>query len=920
MLQDQPTRPVKYVRQKPKSQRRYGCLGRLALLLIAALALALFTGVVIISTLVYLNLSGEIEEGIAALDEAHNRETFETTRILDRNGQHLWEIFGEGKRTKISIGQIPEDLLKAIIAVEDDTFYENIGLDAPSLFAALIANLRDPESRPKGGSTITQQLVRHIAFEYEERTAVDYSRKTKEVILAWIMNRKFGKDEILEMYLNEIYFGNLAYGVEAAAGTYFDKSAAELTLAESSLLAALPQSPVDLDPLTNIEGAKERQWLVLNLMVADGAISRSEAEAAYLEEMNLSPQVVDLEAPHFSVYVRQLLEEQFGPEKVANGGLRVTTTLDLDYQKLAEFLARRHIAEIGQEHNMTNAALVALNPGSGEILAMLGSLDYEHAGIDGNVNVATSPRQPGSAIKPLMYAAALSPREGSESSWTAADILWDVPVKYEQYDGAVYEPVNYDGRYHGPTRLRDALANSYNVPAVLALQDVGVTTLIDAAGKVGISRWQNDPGRYGLSLTLGGGEVTPLELAAAYGVFANGGYYVPPIAILKVEDSRGRLLYQHEPPEPEPVIDPRVAFIISDILDDDSARFPAMGRNNPLELPFPAAAKTGTTNEFRDNWTVGYTPELTLAVWTGNADNSEMINISGLSGAAPLWSDYMQAVYSDTDLAGVLGVDEARPPSEFIPPPGLERRGICSLESILIGADSCDLSDEEWFLIENPDGQEDPKVESQEVSWLELDPGVWIVPAIELMPTPADEAVSTGAEDLIPQPYCHFEEGVLLDMLPPEAEQLLFYKPPRNPQSFKSAHEWAHEHQLPILPPATCNDELLASVINRSIRAVWRITSPNSGDTVSGLTPIIGTASFDPSEVQFYKVELGMGDPENPQWVTLGEISSSPVIDGPLEMLHADALPPGDYLLRLIVVMWDGNYVGAPYTIQLSLE
>jgi penicillin-binding protein 1C len=919
MIQDQPTEPVIYPGQKP-NRRGCSCLGRLFLVIVFAVAFIVFTGVVVTTTLIYTDLSEEIEVGISALDAARNRKSFETTRIFDRNGQLLWEIFGEGKRTKVSLDKIPEDFIQAVVATEDDTFYENTGLDAPSLVAALIANFRDPESRPRGGSTITQQLVRHLAFDYDERTSVSYNRKTKEIILAWIMNRKYGKGEIMEMYLNEIYFGNLAYGIEAAAQSYFDKSAADLSLAESSLLAGLPQSPVDLDPLQNLEGSKERQWLVLNLMVSEGFISRVEAEEAYLTKLGFAPQEVSLQAPHFSVYVRQLLEEQFGPDEVANGGLRVTTSLDMNYQRLAEMLARQHVTEIGVEHNMTNASLVALKPGTGEILAMLGSLDFQDEDIDGNVNIVLSPQQPGSAIKPLTYAAALSPVEGEESKWTAADILWDVPVEYEQYDGSSYEPVNYDGRFHGPVRLRDALANSYNVPAVLLLQEIGVPRLIELARSMGISSWEDDPGRYGLSLTLGGGELTPLELTSAYATFANGGYHVPPAAILKVEDSRGQTLFEYAPPAPEQAIDSRVAYLINDILDDDAARLPAMGRNNPLDLPFPAAAKTGTTNDFRDNWTVGYTPGLVVGVWTGNADNSEMIDISGLSGAAPLWSDYMQAIYSDYDLLEALGDNGAQPPTEFVPPSGIERREICELASVTIGIDECELDDSEWILVEAGGDQRQVPTDAESVQWEELDPAVWRVPAVGLPPLPADLIQVAIQNEEIPQPYCHFEEGTPLLQLPADALETLFLEPPRNPQSMESAHNWAADKGLPILPPAPCDDELLAAARDPNIPAVWRIRSPKTGDNVSGLIPIIGTADFDPNKVQFYKVELGMGDLTNPQWVTLGEVSNDPVVNGTLEMLHADGLEPGDYYLRLIVVMWDGNYAGEPHTIQLTLE
>jgi penicillin-binding protein 1C len=883
------------------------------------LTLIVLLGTSIVGIFIYSGLSSEIEDGIAALDSARDRQSFETTRITDRNGELLWEIFGEGKRTKVSLEQIPEELIMATIATEDDTFYENIGLDAPSLVAALIANLRNPDDRPQGASTITQQLVRHIAFEYEERAAVSYSRKAKEAILAWMMNRRFSKDDILEMYLNEIYYGNLSYGIEAAAQTYFKKPATDLSLAESSLLAALPQSPIELDPLNDLEAAKQRQWLVLNLMVREGYLSQEEAEAAYLEKLEFAAQEVSLQAPHFSVYVRQLLEEQFGPEIVANGGLRVTTSLDLEYQRLAEYLARQHISEIGIEHNMNNASLVALKPGTGEILAMLGSLNYRNEAIDGNVNIALSPQQPGSAIKPVTYAVALSPEiDSGIPLWSVADILWDVPVDYQQYDGSIYSPVNYDRRFHGPVRLRDALANSYNVPAVLLLQDIGITKMIELAGQMGITSFREDPERYGLSLTLGGGELTPLELTNVYSTLANQGFYIPPAAILKVENSSGEVLYEYQPPEPQQVLDPRVAFLISDILDDDDARISAMGPSNPLDLPFPAAAKTGTTNDFRDNWTVGYTPGLAVGVWTGNTDNSEMLNVSGLTGAAPLWSDFMQAVYGNYDLLTVLDSEGSKPPSAFVAPAGLERKNICDLQTVIIGALDCNRQGDEWFLTATGDGEPPPAQDT--VTWTKLEPAVWRIPAVSLPPLPGDLKIMVGEEPFPPQTSCHFPVGTPIAALPADATDSLYLSPPRNQESLKSAHEWASEHGLSLLPAEACTDELLAAARDPNIPAVWRILSPKGGDSVSGIIPIIGTADFDPEQVQFYKIELGRGDLSAPEWVTLGNTSNKPVVNDTLEMLHADALPPGDYLLRLIVVQWDGNYVGEPHTIPFVID
>ncbi len=921
-MHDQSKQQTIYVPAEMPTQRRGcgcgGCLGPVFLGGLFLLLLLIFAGAAAGTTFVYSNFSREIEGGITALENARDRETFETTQILDRNGRILWEIFGEGKRTQISLAEVPEYLKQATIAVEDDTFYENIGLDAPSLAAALIANLRNPNDRPVGGSTITQQIVRHIAFDYDERSAVSYDRKVKEIALAWIMNRNYSKDEILEMYLNEIYYGNLAYGIEAAAQTYFGKTSAELTLAEAAMLAGLPQSPIELDPLSNLEAAKERQWLVLNLMVGEGFLTQAEAEAAYQEPLAFVAQEVSLDAPHFSVYVRQQLEEMFGAEVVANGGLRVTTTLDMDFQRLAEQLARQHVDAVGPGHNLTNAALVAMQPRTGEILAMLGSVDYKDETIDGHVNVALTQQQPGSAIKPLTYAAALSPRDSETAPWHAANILWDVETEYPQFDGDVYAPVNYDGRFHGPVRLREALANSYNIPAVLLLQDVGIPAFLDFARGMGIDSWNNDSSQYGLSLTLGGAEVTPLELTAAYATFANEGQRVEPVSILRVEKRNGEQLYSHTQQPAQQAVDPRVAFLISDILDDDAARVPAMGDTNPLALPFPAAAKTGTTNDFRDNWTMGYTPGLAVGVWTGNTDNSEMLDISGLTGAAPLWSDYMQAVYTDPTLLDKLIVNGQPPAREFSPPAGMSQQGLCALASVTPGATDCSPSGSEWML-DGLDTAVPTPAAPDTTTTEELEPAVLRVTAVPLPPLPQEILDAEPDEDAPPaQLFCHYNDGSDALLLPPEAQAQVFLEPPRNPESLKAAHEWAQANNLAILPTTACN-ELLALAGDPNRVAFYRITSPKAGDSVSGILPIVGTADFDPNVVEFYKLELGIPNGPDTQWLTLGETHNTPVINGTLEMLHAEALAPGEYLLRLIVVK-DSNYVGEPHTIAFTVE
>ena len=719
------SQPVQYVpfSQPPGGPGLGGCFVRLFIASFFLIIIGLIGGVLVGGTVLYADWTKELDDNVAALDDVPERQIFETSHILDRKGDLLWEIFGEGKRTRVPLEQIPDHLIQATIAVEDDTFYENPGIDIPSLLAAVYGVVRDPSGRPAGGSTITQQLVRHLVFDYEERTSLSLDRKMKEIILAWIMDRTYSKDEILEMYLNEVNYGNLAYGIEAASNVYFGKSTVDLSLPEASLLAALPQSPYGLDPYNNIEAAKARQWLVLNLMVGEGYITRLDAEVAYQEPLQFEWRDVSLLAPHFSVFVRQQLEEMFGSKLVAEGGLQVTTTLDLAHQRLAEQLAQEHVARLSPDHDLNNVTLVALKPATGEIIAMLGSADYEDPDINGRVNIALSPQQPGSTIKPLLYAAALSPDESGHTDWSAADILWDVEVDYGlDPRSATYSPVNYDEKFRGPVRLRSALANSYNVPAILLLQDIGVANLMSFAQKLGITTWQQKPSDYGLSLALGSAEVTPLELTTAYATFANGGRRVSPVSILRVTDRDGAVLYEHQPLLSEQVLDERVAFLISDILDDDPARIPTLGGDNPLVLPFPAAAKMGTTSDLRDVWTVGYTPGLVVTVWGGNTDNSVMKNIDGREGAATLWANYLQAVYSDENMQRSLVFDGKLPPVEFERPEGISRRLLCALSSVTPGASDCRVNQSEWFLATLGESAEEAALGA--VRWEELDPAV----------------------------------------------------------------------------------------------------------------------------------------------------------------------------------------------------
>jgi 1A family penicillin-binding protein len=614
-----------------------------------------------------------------------------SNKVYDRYGRLLYEMpaaYG-GSHSPVPLDQVPLYLRQATIAVEDASFYQNPGVDARGILRALWTNLRGGEIR-SGGSTITQQLVRNLLLSPEEASEQTLRRKLREAILAWQLTQRYSKDEILELYLNETYYGNMAYGVEAAAQSYFDKHVADLDLAECALLAGLPQSPTSYNPLENLPAARGRQATVLDLMVRQGYISAEQARLAKEEKLYFASAPFSIRAPHFVMYVRNLLEQELGLERLEQGGLSIYTTLDVDLNETARDLARFHLARLadcnGQQdqcppggHNVRNAAVVALDPQTGEILAMLGSPDYFSARIDGAVNGATALRQPGSSIKPITYAAAFE-----QGRLTPATVLYDLRTSFVTREGTPYVPYNYDLQFRGPVRLREALASSYNLIAVKVLDTIGLPAMTGLARRLGITTL--DSPDLGLAVTLGGGEVRLLELTAAYAAFANGGRVVHPLAILRVEDASGQVLWQPAAAVGERVLDERVAYLISDILSDDSARIPSFGEGSVLELTRPAAVKTGTTYDFHDNWTVGYTPDLVVGVWTGNADNEAMYEVSGVSGAAPIWHDLMEAAL------------KGRPALDFARPAGLVDVEVCALSGLLPGPD-CPHRVQETFLV-----------------------------------------------------------------------------------------------------------------------------------------------------------------------------------------------------------------------------
>ncbi len=621
-------------------------------------------------------------------------------RITDRNGRLLYDLLDaeNGRHTILPLDQIPPSLQQAAIATEDKNFYQNPGVDAAGILRAAWINLRGGEILA-GGSTITQQVARTLLLDADERTKRTIRRKLRESWLAWRLAREYDKDEILALYLNHTYYGSMAYGVEAAAQTYFGKTAADLTLAESALIAGLAQSPAVYNPFANPDAAKTRQQVVLDLMWQQEFVDSLEYDLARRQPLVYTAAPYPLLAPHFVSMVEAELDALFSPAEIArHGGLTVRATLDWNWQEQAEEIVNRQVSRLneppdgGPGHNANNAALIALNPQDGAVLALVGNADYFDEANGGTINMAIAPRQPGSALKPVIYAAALSPEQ--PQPWTAASMLTDVRTTFITHEGEPYVPINYSRNEHGPALLRPALASSLNVPAVQVLDAIGVETAVQFAAEMGITTL-GEPDEYDLSFALGGGAVRLLDLTAVYAAFANGGSRIQPYLILDVMDAAGEVVYTAVPDKPARVLDERVAWLISDILSDDEARLLSFGANSVLRLDRPAAVKTGTTTQFRDNWTVGYTPDLAVGVWVGNADNTPMENISGISGAGPIWHQFMRQA-----LAG-------RPPIPFVRPDGLSRVEICALSGLLPG-DACPFRRWEWFL----DGTEPVETDS----------------------------------------------------------------------------------------------------------------------------------------------------------------------------------------------------------------
>lgn len=563
-------------------------------------------------------------------DKIVRQEGF-STKILDRNGKSLYDIYTNQRRTPVKLDDVPLYLRQATIAIEDKNFYSHGGFDPFGMVRGILRIFT--RGRAQGGSTLTQQLVKNVLLT-SERTIW---RKIKEFTLAVQIERKYSKDEILQMYLNEAPYGGTAWGVEAGSEIYFGKKVADLTLVESTILAGFPQRPSYYSPYSeNTEAYVQRTKDVLRRMREDEYINKDQEKeaASQLESVEFKPRGNDFKAPHFVQYVQKLLVERYGEAVLDAGGLKVTTTLDLELQDKAQEIVAEEIAKVEKQH-ITNGGVVAVDPQTGEILAMVGSKRFDDPDYDGQVNVTVALRQPGSSFKPFTYVTAF--KEG----YSLSTLLMDVPTVFPGGVGQPdYNPVNYDGKYRGPIQVRYALGNSINVAAVKMLAVVGIKDVLETAYDLGITTLpptNETLKRVGLSLTLGGGEVKLLDMASAYSAFVNKGFKTEPVAILKVEDINGKVLEEVKPKLGKRVLSEEAAYLISDILSDNNARIEVFGPNSLLNVK-NTMVKTGTTNDKRDNWTIGGNGNIMVGVWVGNNDNSEMLNVaSGVSGASPIW-------------------------------------------------------------------------------------------------------------------------------------------------------------------------------------------------------------------------------------------------------------------------------------------
>jgi penicillin-binding protein 1C len=883
------TRPQK---TDPKKTRRK----RLLRVFLAFVFLIILIALIIGSFGIYQYF--RIASTLPDVSELRDRASqFETTRILDRDGNILYEILdpNAGRRTYVALDDISPYLIAATIATEDKDFFTHPGFDMFAMTRALWQNYTAGEIR-SGASTITQQLARALLLEPTERYDQSYQRKAREVVLAYQITQEYSKEEILELYLNENYYGNLSYGIEAAAETYFRSSADALNLWQSAFLAGIPQAPSVYDIFNNRDATLYRQRSVLVLMYElsqernciDISGERPSVCVSYVEatqagidlaEYDFPVQIFGMRYPHWVVYVRSLLEEQFDAQTIYRSGFTVHTTLDPTLQDEAERIVANQVAGL-MDNNAFNGALVAIDPNSGEILAMVGSADFHNDAIDGQVNMAVSQtRQPGSAIKPLTYVAAF------EKGWTPSTLIWDVrsefPPSTDPFDtNPPYVPVNYDRRYHGPVTVRSALANSYNIPAVKTLEFIGIYDNPDTpfedgfiafARRLGITSLNRED--YGLSLTLGGGEVSLLELTSAFGTFANEGRRMPTTAISKIVDHTGNIIFDYEPSIGDQVVRVEHAYLISSILSDTNARVPMFGTNPVINLAFPAAVKTGTTNDFRDNWTVGYTPDLVVGAWVGNADYTPMINTTGLTGAGPIWAQFM--TYGINSLRGGT-------PSPFVRPPGVVDRVICSVSGTE-PSEWCPQQRSEVFAADQP-----PLPKSEDL-WKKVIIDTW-----------TGLSVSDACGD-------YNDELFVMNVEDPWAQHWL----KDEPEGRAWANNMGFSAPLFFVPERACRADDPRPIIN--------LTGLADGQSINASPMIIRGMVTATQNFEYYRIEWGEGA-EPSSWEVLVEEERSPqATPGVLYEWDLEGIEPGIITLKIYLHSTEDTFAEKLVTLNLQV-
>jgi membrane peptidoglycan carboxypeptidase len=923
------------IRRRRRSQARNGPTRRLiqiaipSIALVFLLLLALPVATVAGVAGVYAYFTRDLPD-ISQIEGTVSSD-FQTTRIVDRNGQMLYEIIdqSEGDRQWVKLPKISKTLTCATVAIEDKTFWDNSGFDVRGIARSVVATLRG--GAQQGGSGITQQVVKNVVLPPEERAGPKRTTavKIKEVLLSNRISTDYTKEQVLEWYLNTNFYGNLAYGIEAAAQTYFGKSAAELDLAEAAMLAPIPQSPKK-NPFTDPVAAKDRQELVLDLMiertrfgVRDCDVTPEKAAAAKRQTLKLASKSerFGIQSPHFSIYARDraidLLADQLGvgveaaTDLVNHGGLLITTTLNLQIDDEVHRIANEQIAKLqADDKKANNASVVVIKQSSGEILSMVGSIDFYNRNIDGEFNVATGLRQPGSSFKPITYLELL--RQGG----SPATFFWDVRKTFDTGGEVPYTPENYDRKYHGPVRLRNALARSYNIPAVEALERAGIGNVIRLAHKLGITDLDRGLQFYGLALTLGGAEVKLLDMTYAYATMANGASMIgmprpkdlkksgfrdiDPAVILSIADAQGKVLYTYTPATNPNLLGPDSAgltYMLADVMSDEAARAPAFGANSVLKLDNnrPAAVKTGTTNDYKDNWTLGWTPDFTVGVWVGNTDNSSMSRgVTGLTGAAPIWKNVMEYLHRGRDIRTF---EDARPE-------GIVTTAVCQVDGLLAN-DACP-SRSEIFL-----------------------------------PGTAPERTSTLAQKF---PINRETGKLALPGTPPEMveEKIMYVFPPQAADWYAGLTE--EERAAYPLAPVEFDTRFGGTVASGDVA----IGFPAAGSYLSALVtqtiPFVPPPVTDPDApppvdpntfavpgiVQIrgnarggawltYRIAIAPGyDPQPEQWAQIGPDHPEQISDNVLENLDLRTFQPGVYSLKLTRIEQDGRMTDS--VIQFTLD